>query len=205
MGWIENGDWIEYRVTVERSGIHEFVFRVATQTNGGSIDLSLNGASIGTAAVDPTKSSGWQDWFTTEPVQADLPVGTHTLRLAFRGGSGYLFNLNWFDVVLVSATGKEDEDGIGQSLQLLPPYPNPFRSSAIIPFQVAEAGSATLSVFNVLGQRIVTLTDGIREPGMHFAEWDGTLSAGGAAGDGIYYVRMESGGQVLLRPLAMAR
>ena len=44
-------------------------------------------------------------------------------------------------------------------------YPNPFNPSTVIPYQLAAAAYVRLEVFNVLGQRLATLVDGVRPAG----------------------------------------
>ncbi len=45
--------------------------------------------------------------------------------------------------------------------------PNPFNGTTDITFRLAEAGHATLSVYNVIGQRVATLIDGSMDAGKH--------------------------------------
>ena len=77
--------------------------------------------------------------------------------------------------------------GLGQN------YPNPFNPSTLIPFEISEAGQVRLDVFNLLGQRVVTLLDEERPAGLHRAEWDGTDAAGRGVGAGVYIYRLSTG------------
>ena len=72
-------------------------------------------------------------------------------------------------------------------------YPNPFNPSTLIPFQISAGGRVRLDVFNVLGQRVVTLIDEARPAGLHKAQWDGTDAAGRAVGAGVYIYRLSAG------------
>jgi acid phosphatase type 7 len=101
IGFIENGDFAQYDVTVPTKGTYKIQLRVASATNGGSI--SLEPANLAATSVNVAGTGGWQTW-TTVMVEIPLNAGTQTLRLNFKGGSGYLFNLNWFDVTFVSST-----------------------------------------------------------------------------------------------------
>ena len=65
-------------------------------------------------------------------------------------------------------------------------YPNPFNSSTVIPYQLTEAAPVRLEVFNLLGQRLATLVDGMQSAGAHIAAWDATDAAGQAVGAGVY-------------------
>jgi len=96
VGWIENGDYIKVKGAGFGSGASSFTARVATANSGGRIELhldSVTGPTVGTCTVAGT--GGWQTWASvTCPVSG--ATGTHDLYLRFTGGSGYLFNLNWW-------------------------------------------------------------------------------------------------------------
>jgi len=72
-------------------------------------------------------------------------------------------------------------------------YPNPFNPNTTIAFQVAKAGKVTLTVYNLLGQRIRTLMDEHLEPGNYRAIWDGLNDRGYPMGSGVYIYRMSAG------------
>lgn len=96
VGWIENGDWIKVKSVAFGGGVRSFTARVASGAAGGAIELRLggpNGTLVGRCAVAGT--GGWQNWATVScPVSG--ATGTQDLHLRFTGGSGYLFNLNWW-------------------------------------------------------------------------------------------------------------
>ena len=72
-------------------------------------------------------------------------------------------------------------------------YPNPFNPSTLIPFEISKAGHVRLDVFNVLGQRVVTLMDEERPAGVHKARWNATDAAGRGVGTGVYIYRLTTG------------
>ena len=82
-------------------------------------------------------------------------------------------------------------------------YPNPFNPSTVIPYQLASAAHVRLEVFNVLGQRLATLVNGVRPAGSHTAWWDATDAAGQAVGAGVYIYRLSSEGQVQSRRMVL--
>jgi len=94
IGYIQNGDHSDYVLSVTSSGTYNFSFRVASQRNGGTVTLTQNGVALASVVVPGT--GGWQNWVTVE-TSASLTAGTDTYRLEYSGGSGYLFNVNWFE------------------------------------------------------------------------------------------------------------
>ncbi|MGJ8639765.1 MAG: carbohydrate-binding protein [Opitutaceae bacterium] len=93
---IQNGDWAAYYNVDFGSGVNAFEARVASATAGGNIEIRLDsptGTLVGSCAVGNT--TGWQAWETVSSSISNVS-GVHHLYLVFTGGSGYLFNLNWF-------------------------------------------------------------------------------------------------------------
>jgi arabinoxylan arabinofuranohydrolase len=93
---IENGDYIKVKGVDFGAGAGSFEARVASETNGGNIELRLDsptGTLVGTCAVSGT--GGWQTW-VTRSCTVEGAAGVHDLYLAFTGGSGRLLNFNWW-------------------------------------------------------------------------------------------------------------
>jgi flagellar hook assembly protein FlgD len=58
----------------------------------------------------------------------------------------------------------------------------------------------TVTIYNILGQEVVTLVDEEQTNGHHLAEWNGTSSAGLSVSSGVYFYRVEArqpGGQFM--------
>lgn len=93
---IENSDYIKIKGVDFRDGAISFDARVASNTSGGKIELHLdseNGTTVGTCDVSNTGS--WQNW-ATKSCAVSGATGKHDLYLKFTGGSGTLFNFNWW-------------------------------------------------------------------------------------------------------------
>ena len=93
---IDSGDYIKVKNVEFGAGANAFDARVASSTSGGSIELRLDsqtGTLIGTCAIAGT--GGAQTW-TTKTCTITGATGVHDLFLKFTGGSGPLFNFNWW-------------------------------------------------------------------------------------------------------------
>lgn len=95
IGYIEPGDWVEYKINVPVAGEYKFTARVASDTQGGDIVVLADGAEKVTIKIKGT--GGWQSW-ESRTGMLNLDAGTQTIRFNFEGESGFLFNMNWFEL-----------------------------------------------------------------------------------------------------------
>ncbi|SHJ60880.1 Por secretion system C-terminal sorting domain-containing protein [Reichenbachiella agariperforans] len=93
VGWIDQGDWMDYILDVPNAGNYTIDLRIAGDgTAAKSIDLLIDGNS--TATVNFNGTGGWQNW-TTVNSTITLNAGCQTLRLSAATGG---FNINWIDI-----------------------------------------------------------------------------------------------------------
>ncbi len=78
------------------------------------------------------------------------------------------------------------------TVELYQNYPNPFNPFTTIRFYLPTNGRATLSIYNMLGQRVATLIDGHVNAGYMEATWDATDATDHAVASGIYFYRLET-------------
>lgn len=76
---------------------------------------------------------------------------------------------------------------IPKEFSLAQNYPNPFNPSTIIKYSIPEYSHVTLSVYNILGQKIKDIVDGYNKPGNYSVSWNGTDSYGEKVASGIYF------------------
>ena len=77
--------------------------------------------------------------------------------------------------------------------------PNPFTRSTTVEFALPTRDRVLAEVFDVRGERVRTLADEVREPGVYRETWNGSSDAGHALGAGVYFVRVRSGPKDLTR------
>jgi subtilisin-like proprotein convertase family protein len=68
-------------------------------------------------------------------------------------------------------------------------YPNPFNPTTNIAFDMVEAGHVTINVYNVMGQKVAELVNGVAEAGRHTVSFDAT-----SLSSGLYLYKMEANG-----------
>jgi hypothetical protein len=90
-------------------------------------------------------------------------------------------------------TGINDEpEAIPTEFALKQNYPNPFNPETNVSFDLPKAQNVTLQVFNILGQHVKTLADGVYEPGSHTVSWNGTNGNGENVPSGIYFYSLRT-------------
>ncbi len=72
-------------------------------------------------------------------------------------------------------------------------FPNPFNPLTGIEFTVPSKSRVNIRIYNILGKKIITLTDEIYEAGVHSVTWDGTDAFGNKVSSGIYLYKMNAG------------
>jgi len=79
-------------------------------------------------------------------------------------------------------------------------HPNPANPEAQITFTLPNHANARLSIYNLLGQEIATLWDGMTPQGETRVNWNGSRVA-----SGVYLVKLESTSGVKVRKLAVLK
>jgi hypothetical protein len=79
-------------------------------------------------------------------------------------------------------------------------YPNPFNPSTTISYGLMKSGQVKLEIYNILGEKIATLVDGVQKAGNHQLEWNPQSLA-----SGVYLYRLEAEGMVQSRKLILIR
>ena len=84
-------------------------------------------------------------------------------------------------------------------------YPNPFNPSTEISFTLNEAADVNLSIFNMLGQKVRTLTSGSKPAGVYSLEWDGRDEMGQSVSTGIYLYTLSNGSTSITKKMALMK
>ena len=76
------------------------------------------------------------------------------------------------------------------SLQLLQISPNPFNLSTKISYSLPEATQVTLNIYNITGQKVKTLVNGVETAGIKTVTWHGTNQSGKNVASGVSFFRL---------------
>ncbi len=88
--------------------------------------------------------------------------------------------------------GGDDDVTTPSAYRLDQNWPNPFNTGTTISFNLSDPGPVKLDIYNILGQKVVTLVDKYLSGGSHDISWDGTNSDGDNCGSGVYFYRLKT-------------
>lgn len=90
--------------------------------------------------------------------------------------------------IILGRVGVTDDETLPRRISFLRCYPNPFNASVSISYGLAEDSDVAVEIYNIVGQRVTTLFEGIQQVGRHGITWD-------ASGfpSGVYFARLEVG------------
>ena len=91
VGYILNGEWLEYTVNVAEAGLYDVDLRMAKDGDNGMLHIEMDGNNV-TGTIDVPNTGGWQTWETVTVNDVQLEAGEQIMRIAF--DSDYM-NLNY--------------------------------------------------------------------------------------------------------------
>ena len=71
---------------------------------------------------------------------------------------------------------------------LLQCYPNPFNETVTIPYNIAQENHVTISIINILGEKVVTLVNQVQTQGYHEISWNGRDNSNQYVASNLYFV-----------------
>jgi len=80
-------------------------------------------------------------------------------------------------------------------------YPNPFSAQTTIEFEITEEKQIDISIYNLNGQHIKTIYNGITQPGRYQQIWNGKGKISKEVNNGLYLVRLQWGKNFVTKPV----
>ncbi len=109
-------------------------------------------------------------------------------------------NSNRFDANGISTDIHDMENNLPRLFTLQQNYPNPFNPATTIVFELPVKDEIKLTVYNILGQEVDNLADGVYDAGIHTVLFDGKQFA-----SGIYLYRLESTDNSLTKKMVLIK
>jgi len=167
-------------------------------------DIRYSHVSVG------TDTSGW--WNTADTVIGEpspsSPGTTDSCQATgLSSETTYYFLIKTADEVLnwsgfsnvayeTTAVGVEGIDGpseLPRVFKLFQNYPNPFNPTTEISYVLPHDSYVRVEIYNLLGQRVITLVDEYQKAGYKRVEWDGRDENRVEMGSGVYFCRLKAG------------
>jgi hypothetical protein len=190
--WNQDGDWNDL---ISCSSISQCAPEWAVQN--APVMLSPGCASYATPPfrVGPTPGPGWlRITLCDAPVPADFPwngsVGAPNATLDRGETEDYPVDIVTSGVGAVPAP---------PSLKLGPALPNPARDYTSLRYSLPSAGRVQITVYDAAGRRVRELVSGLRPAGDNLQPWDYRDGDGARVPAGVYHVRLEFAGRVLIQ------
>jgi len=224
-----NGNYHSFTTTLSGVGVPSIIYgqvnRAGTNSPVGDVIVSggLRRGDINSyPLIGLTNSEGM--WILNlgnlkDPISNNVlsyEVGD-TIFLQFQGGS----NGTGLDTTVISGTSPQNcgvqEIGITSQVTesdagFLPDhyylsvnYPNPFNLSTTIKFGLPVAGFVEMSIYDILGRKVITLINRDYPAGNHAITWDGKNADGRPVSSGIYFYRIKSKDFIQVRKMLLLK
>jgi len=95
---------------------------------------------------------------------------------------------------------KEELPRLPREFTVYPAYPNPFNPETNIRFDIPKSEHVTAVIYNLRGERVVTLVDEVLPAGQKILRWNGA-----GVSSGMYYVRVNYRGQSDVQKLVLLK
>ena len=201
VGWIDQGDWMEYIVNVSSAGQYTCGFRVATPYTGEAFNLLSNGTVLTT--IKPSNTGNFQTWQTFSAT-VTLPAGQQTLRVVSTASNA--FNLNWIQINKAGTTAAVGTEVSGRAVMMsdsvataggsgLRLYPNPVHDQFTISLNNDQTGRMLVQIVDGVGSVKATYnfsktSDLVQE----------NISVAGLSA-GVYFVRIQVGNKLEVKKI----
>lgn len=144
-----------------------------------------------TGLCEPDDTQEFQDWLDAV-AELDIDFHYHEDLMTSVRSTGVLCS--------EVPSSVEDMDGLPRSVHLHNNYPNPFNPATTIKFDLPTETHVTLTVYNLLGQRVSVLVNGQVDAGYHQVQFDASRLA-----SGTYLYRLEAGERSLTQSMMLIK
>ena len=173
------------------------------ETSGGVV-ISSDGY-LGAVELTLSHDLGFELELTQDALVADYKTtGTTTKVIVVAPETDQIFltedNFEVDEVLAVNSNEFIDVVKHVSEFNLSSAYPNPLNPTTSIDFSISEAGYASVRVFNLMGQVVGILMDGMVEADTYNLTWDAQhLSSG------VYMIKAENNGQVATQKIMLLK
>ncbi|MDP7608305.1 MAG: T9SS type A sorting domain-containing protein [Candidatus Marinimicrobia bacterium] len=114
-------------------------------------------------------------------------------------GDDRVLFVNRYDYLSIAAEGVPLEFALHEN------YPNPFNPTTTLRFDLPEVSDITLTIYNMLGQRVRTFNMQSTPAGYHSIKWNATNDYGDPVGAGVYLYQLRANQYVKTRKMVLLK
>jgi chitinase len=145
IGSAQAGEWLAYSVDVSQTNLYDVEVRVATNQNGRTFHLEMNGQNI-TGSIQVPNTGGWQTYASIVIPNVQLQAGLQQLQVKY--DSEYL-NLNYMNFALALSTSMQENEILEMNL-----FPNPAFDILKYSISAIDDKGGFLNIYNSLGELV---------------------------------------------------
>lgn len=187
----ENEEWVDLEVEGQKYGVKAFVADGTTKLVKKSRAREIAWCELGTYE--------WQD------IDLGIPADCNISAVKYDPWRDCIWVVATNGLYQVSTTDFSSTEA--KEVKLIPydcclheVYPNPFNAAATVRFDLAKSQQVRIGVYNVNGQLVTELVNGVKSAGQHELSFDGSELA-----SGTYIVRMEAGRKVQCQRMTLVK
>ena len=128
----------------------------------------------GTYMVTTDTARTWHDYYSPDSSAVNDMTFTDSTHGFMVGGKGMILKYN-----SSIASVKNNSPELPSTYTLFQNYPNPFNPATTIGYELSDASSVVVKVYDVTGREVKTLFRGKQEAGVHTLQFDGEGFASG--------------------------
>jgi O-glycosyl hydrolase len=194
VGWLVEGEWMEYTVDVLSADNYTIDARVASEQTTGAFHVEFNGVDK-TGLMRVPNTQGSQKWEIVSRTGISLNAGQQIMRISLDGSN---FN---FDKITLSggSVGVEDKNMHSAKKITASIWPNPVTDTIHIRLSDSDDCERGFVLYNVLGQQV--FHENTKQSGNQMEIDLPRLNLP----NGIYFLKIKAGSEQFLKKIILAR
>jgi len=139
-----------------------------------------------------TDESNFQTWQSVENIDLSPFAGGLIYISFYTNTHHYYWRIDNIAIIESDLAHVEEHSG-PMMFALAQNYPNPFNTTTNISYSLPTTSEATLIVYDVIGQEVITLVNSTQPAGIYKIQWHGTDHFGAPVSTGLYLCRLRAG------------